>query len=606
VLNQLPKEWQAWADAWEPALECWSRFTRLHPPAWCMSAADASLHGMPSRIFAMIRLVDHEVVISLEEIEKSGVKAFAKEILAHEIGHHVYCPADLTDNARLLARIRANLPSVEQTAPMVSNLYADLLINDRLQRLGLDMAGVYRKLRASGGQLWTLYMRSYEVLWSLSRQTLAADEITESLDLDAQLAARVIRAYASDWVRGAGRFAALALPYVLKDAGELTAALWMDLQKSGEGGTPEGLSEIEEDELDTIHPAFDPEITGIDDGSERVGKPSRMNGRNLNGGRKSADRYRGPLQYSELMKALGSGLSDEEIASKYYRERAMPHLIRFPMPPAPMSTEPTPEGLAVWDMGSPLSRIDWLESVIRSPTVVPGITTVTRTFGDAPVLRRKAQPIDLYIGIDCSGSMPNPRQQLSYPVLAGTIMALSALRAGALVQVVLSGEPGSSLSTDGFVSTEQQVLAVLTNYLGTGYAFGIGRLRETFNQPRKPPKRKVHVLLITDHDIFSMLNNTHKPELGAHKNKTQEDLRTGWRIAEDALKYAGGGGTCVLHMSQTSHKDEVSELEACGWAVHRLNDWPELTRFAREFSKEKFERRPERGVGRRQSNGKRT
>lgn len=580
MLNDLPPQWQAWTDAWEPALQCWSRFTRLHSPAWCMSAADAKREGMPSEIFAMIRLVDHTVVINLEAIESSGVGAFPKEILAHEIGHHVYCPADLTDNARVLARIRAALPSVEQSAPMISNLYADLLINDRLQRQGLDMAGVYRAIRSSGGELWTLYMRTYEILWSLPRQTLAADTISEELDVDAQLAARVVRAYAADWVRGGGRFGALVLPYLLRQAGSAKVAQWLDMQKGGDGGLPDGLSEIDEDEFDTIHPAFDPELTGIDDVTDAT--------RNRKGGRKSTERYRGPLEYSELLKAAGSGLSETEIASKYYRERALPHLIRFPMPPTPLGTEPSPEGLSIWDMGSPLARLDWLQSVIRSPHVIPGVTTVSRNYGLAPVRQKRTQPVDLYIGIDCSGSMPNPRQQLSYPVLAGTIMALSALRAGARVQVVLSGEPGRSMSTEGFVSDEKQVLAVLTDYLGTGYAFGIGRLRDTFSKPRKPPERAVHVLLITDHDIFSMLDNSHDPVARAGNKTTPRELRPGWQIAEESLRYAAGGGTCVLHMPQTQPVEEVAELVKRGWAVHRLTDWPELIRFAREFSQQKF------------------
>jgi len=270
----------------------------------------------------------------------------------------------------------------------------------------------------------------------------------------------------------------------------------------------------------------------------------------------------------------------------------LPHLIRFPMPPAPKSSEPTPEGLTVWDMGSPLSRIDWLHSVLRSPVVVPGFTTVSRRYGDSPSPQKRHEPVDLYIGIDCSGSMPNPRQQLSYPVLAGTIIGLSALRAGARVQVVLSGEPGSSVSTPGCVSSEKEMLAVLTDYLGTGYAFGIGRLQEAFSVPRKPPQRQVHVLLITDHDIFSMLDNAH--ENRGRKNSTPLHQRQGWQIAKAALENAGGGGTCVLHMPQTQHVEQIAELEARGWAVHRLNDWPELTRFAREFSQQKFDRKQER------------
>jgi hypothetical protein len=585
MLNRLPAGWEAWGDAWAPALECWSRFTRMHSPAWCQSLEQAKEKGMPPGIFAMIRLVDHEVVISLPQIERSLVRNYPKEILAHEIGHHVYCPANLADNARLLARVRKGLPGVQPAAPLVSNLYADLLINDRLQRQGLDLASVYRAIRSEGGELWRLYMRTYEVLWSLPRNTLAVGELTEAVDFDAQLAARVVRAYSADWLRGAGRFAALVLPYLAKDGGERELAAWLDMQKSGEGAMPDGLIEHGEGEDDTLHPALDPELSGIeDDGASREARklPELRE--------RSSDRYRGPLEYAELSKALGSGLSDSEVASKYYRERALPHLVRFPVPILPHGTEPTPEGLGVWDLGSPLARVDWLHSVIRSPLVIPGVTTLTRTHGPSPSRERQRQPVDLYIGIDCSGSMPNPRRQLSYPVLAGAIVGLSALRAGARVQVVLSGEPGRAIATDGFVRSEAEVLALLTSYLGTGYAFGIGRLQQAFGRPRKPPERNVHVFLITDGDIFYMMDNAHEPGMRSTKaSDTPRAQRLGWSIARDALVNAGAGGTCVLHMPPGSAPGEVDELTARGWAVHQLSDWPELTRFAREFSRQKFE-----------------
>src|SRR5258706_1044539 len=218
----------------------------------------------------MIRLVDHAVVISLRQVRDQHLSDFALEILAHEIGHHVYCPADLSDNARLLARIRGGLPTREMLAPMIANLYTDLLINDRLQRTAsLNIAGVYHQLAIPAqSKLWTLYMRIYEFLWSLQRGELAFAATDRRLDTDAQLGARVIRSYAKDWLDGAGRFATLCLPYVLEDikpSHESLRASWHDTRCAGQGGMPEGLAEIEAGELEgAIHPSEDPEISGID------------------------------------------------------------------------------------------------------------------------------------------------------------------------------------------------------------------------------------------------------------------------------------------------------------------------------------------------------
>src|SRR5699024_9154431 len=158
--------------------------------------------------------------------------------------------------------------------------------------------------------------------------------------------------------------------------------------------------------------------------------------------------------YGELLRALGQPLEAEQVAMHYYRERALTHLISFPVQSAPQGKEPQPEGLEAWEPGSPLDRLDWLHSTLTNPYVIPGVTTVQRTehepVGDEPT----KHPPDLYIGIDCSGSMPNPQRQMSCPALAGTILALSALRGGARVKVVLSGEPGQTLSTESFTRNE--------------------------------------------------------------------------------------------------------------------------------------------------------
>jgi hypothetical protein len=451
--------------------------------------------------FAMIRLVDHSVVISLRQVAELGLGGFAKEILAHEIGHHVYCPADLTDNARMLARMRVGLPTKEHCAPFISNLYSDLLINDRLQRsAGLDMSGVYVELGSDcRDRLWTLYMRIYELLWKLNRGQLARGKIDGRLNQDSQLGARLIRSYSKDWLDGAGRFAALCLPYLLEDEAarmQKLLAVWCDTRSAGNGAIPDGLTEIDDDELTgAIHPADDPELSGVEAPSES-NDTSDSNRNPRQTANKTAKTYRQPIDYAEVLKAAGANIDPAEVTARYYRERAISHLIPFPVRMLPVATDPLPEGLDTWDVGSPLERIDWLETLLASPHVIPGVTTRERQFGTSPGMEPETIPVDLYLGIDCSGSMGNPAQHLSYPILAGAIIALSALRVGSRVKVVLSGEPGRTISTPGFERNAPTILKALTSYLGTGYSFGIHRLAETFNSAAKP--RPVHILVVSE------------------------------------------------------------------------------------------------------------
>lgn len=594
--QDLVKLRNSWLADWESALGIWSSFTKLAQPRWCLTKEDEKRERLTDS-FAMIRLDDHAIVIGLRLVKTLKLEKFSLEILAHEIGHHVYTPADLRDNARLIARTRAALPTREQMTGYICNLYTDILINDRLQRSAeLDMAGVYKALKPDiSDRLWTLYMRIYEILWSLSPGSLVDNQTDERIQNDATLGARLVRAYSKDWLDGAGRFAALCLPYLLelKKKEVLIPFPWMDADKAGAGAEmPDGLTSIETEEHDgALHPAEDPELTGLgdmfDDGEKEGGEQSsaaRAGQRAEKGGKK--DEYRTPRAYAELMKSIGVKVSEKDLTIKYYRERAVPRLIRFPTREIREARDPLPEGLEQWESSSPLSELDWTESIVRSPRIIPGITTVQRTYGSTEGSAPEKAPVDLYLGVDCSGSMANPAYDLSYPVLAGTIIVLSALRAGARVKVTLSGEPGEYSSTGDFIRSEKDILKTLTGYLGTGYAYGISRLDEDIINAKKKD-RPTHLLIVTDQDIFHML----------------EETKNGWQMAGQALEIAGGGGTYVLNIhSADYYSKQIARMQNDGWKVHLVDDWESLVAFAQAFSREKYDKETGRpGAGKRET-----
>jgi hypothetical protein len=589
-----------WAARWPDALAAWSPFTRLRPPAWCLTEEDEERAGLTGS-FAMIRLVDQSVVVSLRQVVIRGLRRFPTEVLAHEIGHHILCPADLSDNARLLARVRRSLPTVEHHAPLVANLFADLLVNDRLQRRrGLDVAGVYRALAGPGPAtgLWAMYLRTYEILWSLDRGTLtggsgvglgdpsraagptapsraAGDGRAARIEADAVLGARLVRTFARDWLRGAGSFAALCLPHLLDEQGRAgleASRIWQDAVSAGQGGVPDGLTEIDADEAGgAVHPALDPAINGTGAEPHLDGSAPTA----VDGGADAHGQYREPFEYGQILRATGLDLTDHEVACRYYRERAAAHLIRFPVRRLPPVTDPLPEGVETWDVGAPLADIDWTETVLRGP-VVPGVTTVQRVWGTSPGLDPEEIPLDLDLYVDSSGSMPDPQVQVSHLALAGAIVALSALRAGGRVQATLWSGTRQFTSTSGFVRDEQAVLSVLTGHFGGGTAFPIHVLRDTHAR-RSPTDRPAHVLVVSDDGVTTMFDR-------------DEQGREGRDVARRAVAAAGGGATMVLNLWRPL--DEVPglpEAVADGWDVHVVRDWADLVAFARAFSRNRYE-----------------
>ncbi len=590
-LEQLAERWLA---AWPDALAAWSKFTRLRLPELCLTEKAAEKAGLTGS-FAMIRLTDQAVIVSLPEVIGSGVGDLAVEILAHEIGHHVLAPSNLTDHGRMIARMRRALPTLERHAPFLANLYTDLLINDRLQRsVGLRMHEVYLALgmTSSPSKVWRLYLRIYEVLWSLPRGTLCTGAMEDRMEGDAWLGARLLRSYARDFMAGSGGFASLLLPYLAEDEHALDGhERLFDTRDAAGGSNPSGLSEGE-GEPAPVHPAHDPRLN--DELGEVPADETRAQPKEPGAPNPGAGQTRQPFEFGEILRAMGLVISDHEVAIRYYRERAIPHLIPFPRRRMPTSVEPLPEGLERWDFGDPLEHVDWLESVLVSPHVVPGLTTVQRAWGTMDGQQPKSEPLDLDLYVDSSGSMANPQRLISFPALAGAIICISALRAGARVQATLWSGARQFHSTPGFVRDEQLLLGVLTGYFGGATAFPIHVLRDTFEK-RGPTARPAHVLVISDDGVSTAFDQ-------------DERGNSGWDVTRRALGQARGGATFVLNLPPNwDRADQVHKYFADAYGairrardelhvdVQRVADWDELVAFARAFARKTYAQEAKRG-----------
>jgi len=580
-------------DAWPAARAAFSPYTRLAPPILCRTPEDEIREELQGS-FAMIRLRDERIVIGLSQVVALGLVPHAHAILAHEVGHYVHAPGTLREHVRLHDRIRRTLPpELAGHAGLVANLYTDLLLNDRLERSGTaKIAAVYVALRGdAASDLWSLYMRSYEHLWLLAPGTLCAPPAL-AIEADADLVARIVRTFRDRWLEGAPSFTVLVAPYLTALPTERRGiGRWMDTAGTSVGDeVPDGLLEDDFDPSRVVHPALD-ERLGDEGGEEVVAgdeedeekrralrDAARGPGRAPLGGDGRPDMRkvpRGPAEWLAAVRAVGVQRSARELVARYYRELAMPHVIPFPVQTARRAGEPMPEGLDPWEVGGAIEAIDWFESLARSPVVIPGVTTVQRAFGIVEGGDPERRPPDLYVGIDCSGSMGNPSTQIAYPVVAGVVLTLSALRAGARVMACLSGEwhgAGQFTETPGFLRDERALLGVLTDYLGTGASFGLPRLEKTF--ARGPARtRPVHILVVSDSDLFGEIEGT--PD--------------GWAIARRAVEQAGGGASAVLRLGggqpNSGHLDQLREA---GFTPYIVASELELVAFARAFARRTF------------------
>lgn len=559
ALDALRARWQA---AWPEALAAWGRFVRLRPPR---------LHGpgeAPAEVrsFAWFSTTEVVVGIDLADVARRGLADHAVAVLAHEVGHHVLSPGDLGTSARLVARARVGLVDRDGDAGMIANLWSDLLVNDRLQRrAGVRMDLVWRALGPPTDPLFRVVLRADELLWQLAPGTLTGRP-PDDREADAQLVAQLVRVHAGDPVAGVGGFAALCRP-LLAGIGPGAASIVCGQHEVAGAALPSGLAGDPALTAPVLHPALDPAINDdLDpdqdpDDDAAAADDARASGQGF-----------GPADLAAVRRALGLGDDDATAAAAWYRDRAGPLLIRFPVRTTAARTEPQLEGLDPWEVGDDLADVDWTATLTRSPVVVPGVTTVRRVFDAEPGRDVEHAPLDLDLYVDSSGSMPDPRRTASPLALAGAVLALSALRAGALTQVTTWSGARQVVGTDGFTDDPDAVLRALVAFFGGGTSFPLPLLARTHLE--RPRERACHVAVISDSGIFSLLGQGQPAELAG--------------VATRAVAAAGGGGTLVLDVP-ASQVAGIVEL-APGYDVHAVQDQADMVAFAATFARRTWTR----------------
>jgi hypothetical protein len=585
-----------WSKLWPDALKLWSQYINLRKPSFYHTNKEAINHGVKDT-FAQISMADLGTHFNLEEILDYGLEDLAMPIMCHEIGHHVLIPGNLADLARLIEIVKTVIAN-QQKAALLENLYADLIINDRLYRSRhLPMDEVYRKFYQkvnanakkmlvpvkSENLLWTFYLRIYETLWKLPRGSLIGTSagISQRMDFDAGIAARIVRALVNQPFRAIKKLAYVFLPYLPSNAEvmQIKAPIF-DLESLGDidldkiGDYLYGLTRMSEDE---IAASKEGELDAYNFGEEEKEPNSDNQDSQGTGGQ-----MRTPAQLGKMYRDLGIKISPHKVALLYYKELAGPHLVPFPTQRY-HSSEKVMEGTEVWSVGENMNELSWFDSILESPVIIPGVTTRKKVYGEASGDDFGKDPLWLDLYIDCSGSMPNPQSNLSYLALAGVIMAMSALRVGAKVQVTLWSDYGKFKTTrpknggplSGFLDDEEEVLRMVTGFLNGCTGFPLNILRQTYsNFPEDTPL--IHIMSISDSGIDTILN---KDEYGTK----------GSEIIKYSLANAGGGGTQVLNIySEIDKVPYLVKIQKLGFDMYAIRDWKELLTFAAEFSEKTY------------------
>lgn len=558
-MTELAELQQKWTQAWSAATSAWG-------PSLRMSEPHLIVDGAARDAFAWFDLADVRVNIDLRQILSRGLEDCAVPVLAHEIGHHILAPADLGTMARVHERCRRGLVDRDDRAAEVSNLWTDMLINDRLYRQsGLDMAAPYRPREnsdpASAPPYWRIYLRAYELLWGLPSGELTGGALPADQETDAALMSRHARVFAREPVQGAAGYAALLRKWLDAGADEVRSGCRVPIPK---GAAPPGLANDDSMTAPVVHPALDPAVNPEADAESL----SAADGEDSSG---EGQAY-GPGELETTYASMGIA---RDAAIDWYTARARAHLVPYPVQIQRGAPEEQWEGLEQWELGDELDEIDWVASTQRSTTPVPGFTTVRRVISQVESDETSQRPVDLDLYVDCSGSMPNPRSYRSPAIIGGAILILSALRVGARVQVTSWSSPGQVLSSNGFGRDQAHLMKTLLHFYGGGTSFPLPVLARTYLSGSANSERRAHIAVISDDGVASMFG------------EGQSDGSAG--VAAAALSAARGGGSLILSVPPSLLA--AAHGLAGAYDVYGVSNDIEIIDFARQFARKQWGRK---------------
>ncbi|MEX3644948.1 hypothetical protein [Mycolicibacterium porcinum] len=537
--------------AWQAALDLWN--VQLHPPNMVRDSATGT--------FAWFTFPP-SISIDLDELGRQGAEHHLVSVFAHEIGHHVLSPSTRIVSFKLMQQMaRAIVASdprraipVTRTARHLSNLWSDLLINDRVVRMQRrlhpgtepDMIALWRTLTAGepvSNAAWWVLMRAYELLWSLPSNTLcpnAPPAVPESVREDvrarqqvdpAALDVSTVRKDLQDKER-AHRAAALRVQALqdelllsqpvqpVADAEYLAQAVRTFGADPVGGALTFGMVLVPYLVLESMIP----EGEALPGGgcAEQDGAPAtatelaqvladpRLDEPPIHPaaaavGAPAPDQAPGQSYGVAQTLALFSGSDPNAVMLAWYEAQARPWIRPLLQSGRGAAEQGIPGPLETWELGDDATELDWPATLAVSPVVVPGVTTRRRTqLPDDPVATTEAVTLDLYI--DSSGSMPHPDRGSS-AVLAGMILVLSVLKGGGRVRVTSWSGRGQVAGDSVYTRDRLEIMRQLTTFFGGGTVFPLDLLADRYPPGERDRDELRHLVVLSDDGLMSLFGS---------------------------------------------------------------------------------------------------
>jgi hypothetical protein len=411
----------------------------------------------------------------LSKMEKKMPKAKVIEaLLDHGITHYTFCPWDFHTHLMLYAEAK-KVVGDKGLAKQVSNYFVDVIADTHcVQKRSTEIPELHRHLKKGAVEevLAALCQKIWGIDLGIPQPNRKGEEgIVKRL-------ARIPYLDRSRWPESIHKFARSIKPLLLE----------VEKEKESNGGKGPSRAQGEHDLTHYSHEEID---QGLRDYAKKTMALSEF--------REVVD------DFSEDLKEAGYGMEggmgrggsapiDADVL--FYMKLAENYSI--PLKKLPLEKKGTlhPHSHSPWEIGSPYQEIDIWTSFGK---IMPGITQMWKKKEGKGRGKIEGTP-DCLIVIDSSGSMINPRKNLSYAVLGAACAVNAYLRNGSQVAVYnFSDAPMGGKEILDFTHHREEVYRVLCKYFGGGTALEL----EDFT-PLIQEKKNLDLFIITDMKITNL------------------------------------------------------------------------------------------------------
>jgi len=404
--------------------------------------------------------------------DESAIEA----LLDHGITHYTFCPWDFHTHLMLYAEAKKAMGE-KTLAKQVANFFIDVVADTHcVKKQFTGIPELHRHLKK--GRVEEVLASLCQRIWGLDLQRPPA-ELDERRDEVVRRLARIPYLNRSRWPESIQKFARSIKPLLLEEESEQGSGAGSNDASSPTGDHDLGHYSMEE----------------IDQGLRDYAKKTMT----LPAFRELVEDFSEELKEagygSEGGMGRGKGIAiDADIL--FYMKLAE----NYAVPVKKILLEKQgilhPHSHSPWEVGSPIQDVDIWTSFGK---IMPGITQVWKKKEGKGRGKIEGTP-DCLIAIDSSGSMINPRKNLSYAVLGAACAADAYLRNHAKAAVYnFSDAPMGGKELLDFTNRREDIYRVLCKYFGGGTALELDDLIPLIQCRNNPD-----LFIITDMKITNL------------------------------------------------------------------------------------------------------